>query len=135
MPGGLILGGLGLAYLAVSLGICSDSLFVTLTRRELSTYFLSPIGYLVIIGMVLMQWLSYFFFVETLIRRSAGGRGALPEPIVQFYFVAIFPVFALIILVLVMINLRKERIPNGLWGGLLFLTVANVCVAAIWHAH
>lgn len=99
VPGGLILGALGLAYLAVSLGVCSDNLFVTLTRRELATYFLSPIGYLVLFGMVLMQWLSYLFFVSTLIGRSAGGRGAVPEPIVQFYFIAIFPVFALIIIV------------------------------------
>ena len=44
-------------------------------------------------------------------------------------------VVALVILVLVMMNLRKERISNGLWGTLLVLTVANVCVAAIWHAH
>ncbi len=99
VPGGLILGGLGLAYLAVALGICSDNLFVTLTRRELASYFLSPVGYLVLLGMVLMQWLSYLFFVDELIGRSAGGRGAAPEPIVRFYFVAIFPVFALIILV------------------------------------
>jgi hypothetical protein len=44
-------------------------------------------------------------------------------------------VVGLVILVLVMMNLRKERISTGLWGTLLLLTVANVCVAAIWHAH
>jgi ABC-type transport system involved in multi-copper enzyme maturation permease subunit len=99
VPGGLILGGLGLAYLAVSLGICSDGLFVTLTRRELSAYFLSPIGYLVLAGMVLAQWLGYLDFIGKLIRLSAAGRGAAPEPIVQFYAVAIFPVFALTLMV------------------------------------
>lgn len=99
VPGGLILGGLGLVYLAVALGICSDNLFVTLTRRELATYFLSPIGYLVLLGMLLMQGLSYLFFVGALISASAGGRGSAPEPIVQFYFIAIFPVFALIIII------------------------------------
>ncbi|MBN9121821.1 MAG: ABC transporter permease subunit [Planctomycetes bacterium] len=99
VPGGLILGGLGLAYLAVSLGICSDSLFVTLTRRELSAYFLSPIGYLVLAGMVLAEWLGYLDFVGRLIRMSAGGRGSVPEPIVQFYMYAIFPVFALTLMV------------------------------------
>jgi ABC-2 type transport system permease protein len=99
VPGGLILGGLGLAYLAVSLGICSDSLFVTLTRREMAAYFLSPIGYLVLGGMVFAEWQAYLDFVGKLTRLSAGGRGAAPEPIVQFYIVAIFPVFALSLMV------------------------------------
>lgn len=39
---------------------------------------------------------------------------------------------ALVLLVLVMANLRKERIPTGLWAGLLLLTVVNVAVAALW---
>ena len=38
----------------------------------------------------------------------------------------------LVILVLVMANLRKERIPQGLWVGLILLTVANVAVALFW---
>lgn len=38
----------------------------------------------------------------------------------------------LVILVLVMANARKERIPQGLWAGLLLLTIANVAVAVFW---
>ena len=38
----------------------------------------------------------------------------------------------LVILVLVMANLRKPRIPNGLWLSLLGLTVANIAVAIFW---
>src|SRR5690606_28472892 len=38
-------------------------------------------------------------------------------------------VIALVILVLVMANLRKPRIPDGLYWGLLALTVANIAVA------
>ncbi|WP_244929814.1 hypothetical protein [Nocardioides sp. W7] len=38
----------------------------------------------------------------------------------------------LVILVLVMANLRKERIPQGLWIGLLALSVLNVAVAVFW---
>lgn len=38
----------------------------------------------------------------------------------------------LVILVLVMANLRKPRIPDGLFYGLLALTVANVAVALFW---
>ncbi|GAA3545348.1 hypothetical protein [Nocardioides daeguensis] len=38
----------------------------------------------------------------------------------------------LVLLVLVMANLRKAKIPNGLWAGLLVLAVAEVCIAVLW---
>jgi hypothetical protein len=38
----------------------------------------------------------------------------------------------LVILVLVMMNARKEAIPQGLWAGILLLAVANVGVAVFW---
>lgn len=41
-------------------------------------------------------------------------------------------VIGLVLLVLVMANTRKERIPRGLWAGLLVLAIANVCVAVLW---
>src|SRR5262249_26033007 len=78
VPGGLILAAIGTLYLAVALGICSDSQIVTLTRRELSAYFFSPIGYLVIAGMAVAQWIGYWEFITRLDRMSAGGRGAVP---------------------------------------------------------
>lgn len=43
-------------------------------------------------------------------------------------------VVGLVILVLVMMNLRKESLSKNLYWGILGLTVLNVCVAAIWHA-
>lgn len=39
---------------------------------------------------------------------------------------------ALVLLVLVMANARKPRIPDGLFFGLLVLSVANVAVALFW---
>ena len=47
--------------------------------------------------------------------------------------IAVKGVIALVIVVLVMANLRKERIANGLWALLLLLTVANVCLAVFWR--
>jgi heme A synthase len=38
----------------------------------------------------------------------------------------------LVVLILVMANMRKPRIPDGLFYALILLTVANVCVAAFW---
>ncbi len=46
--------------------------------------------------------------------------------------VGVKAVIGLVILALVMANLRKERISQGLWVLLLLLTVANVCVAVFW---
>jgi ABC-2 type transport system permease protein len=111
VPGGLILAVIGLLYLAVSLGVCSDSQFVTLTRRELSAYFFSPIGYLVLAGMALAEGLAYRDFVNRLAILSAGGRGAVPEPIVQHYFISLLPVLAMTILVpmLTMRLVAEER--------------------------
>ena len=36
------------------------------------------------------------------------------------------------LLVLVMANARKPTIPQGLWAGLLLLSVANIAVAIFW---
>lgn len=38
----------------------------------------------------------------------------------------------LVLLVLVMANVKKPSIPQGLWAGLLLLSVANVAVAVFW---
>lgn len=46
--------------------------------------------------------------------------------------IAVKGLIGLVLLVLVMANLRKERIPFGLWAGLLALSVLNVCIAVAW---
>jgi ABC-type transport system involved in multi-copper enzyme maturation permease subunit len=97
VPNGLILMGLGIVYLAVALGICSDNQLITLTRRELASYFLSPIGYLVLGGTTLMQWLSYNRFIGSTILAAGAASQPIQEPIVAGYWVDIFPVFAMLL--------------------------------------
>lgn len=46
--------------------------------------------------------------------------------------VAVKFAIALVLLVLVMANTRKPRIPDGLFLGLLALSVVNVAVALLW---
>lgn len=48
--------------------------------------------------------------------------------------IAVKGVIGLVILVLVMANMRRERIADGLWALLLLLTVANICVAVFWSS-
>jgi hypothetical protein len=46
--------------------------------------------------------------------------------------IAVKLVVALVVLVLVMANLRKPSIPQGLWAGILALSVLNVALAVFW---
>jgi hypothetical protein len=46
--------------------------------------------------------------------------------------VAVKLLIGLAILALVMANLRKPRIPQGLWAGLVALTVLNIAIAVFW---
>ena len=48
--------------------------------------------------------------------------------------IAVKGVIGLVLLVLVMANMRKERIPQGLWVGLIGLTAINVAVAVFWSS-
>jgi hypothetical membrane protein len=48
--------------------------------------------------------------------------------------IAVKALIGLVILALVMANVRRDRIADGLWGLLLLLTVANVCVAVFWSS-
>ena len=81
IPYGLILGTLGLVYLVVSAAVLTDNQFIVLTRRELASYFYSPIAYLVLFGMVSVLGVGYLWF---LLNYILPGR-PLPEPIVQLY--------------------------------------------------
>lgn len=126
VPGGIILTGLGLLYLTVSIGICSDNQFVTLTRRELASYFLSPIGFLVLAAMAAAQWISYFVFILEL----TDGQPR-PEPVVREYGMFILNIFALVILVPVLtMRLFAEEKRTGSLEVLLTAPVNEVPVVA-----
>ena len=60
-----------------------------------------------------------------------GVLEAGPDP-VDHAKIAVKFTIGLVLLVLVMANVRKQRIPQGLWAGLLVLAVVNVAVAVFW---
>jgi ABC-type transport system involved in multi-copper enzyme maturation permease subunit len=97
LPSGLILMYLGVEYLALYLGICSDNKLVVLTRRELGAFFFSPIAYIVMIGMAAVGWLNFWIFVLSISESARGG--GMPEPIVFRYFVSFLAIIPLIFLV------------------------------------
>ena len=83
VPNGLILFACGGLFLAVSVSVCSEAPVVVLTRKELSSYFYSPIAYFVIFGTALIAAFGYRYFLGML--KDPRG-GAIPEPIVQSFF-------------------------------------------------
>lgn len=87
VPYGLILGGIGAIYLAVSLAVCTDYPVVVLTRRELAAYFFSPIAYIVLFVMAVATGLGYWLFLSLLYDPRGGGA---PEPILQEYLPGTF---------------------------------------------
>jgi peptidoglycan/LPS O-acetylase OafA/YrhL len=100
------------------------------------------LGFAALLGGLLVQARSPEKSVNALMRDGAGtafvaglalvGVLEADDQSVDNAKVAVKAVIGLVILVLVMANLRKERIATGLWALLLLLTVANICVAVFW---
>jgi len=95
VPSGLILGGVGILYALVAFAIASDVPVVVLFRRELTSYFYSPIAYLVLFGLVIIFGFNFYIFVVII----SESRGGILEPIIRQYVYSLFPVVAVLVLV------------------------------------
>ncbi len=98
IPAGVVLVALGVLWASYSIGICSDNTLVVMTRRELSSYFYSPVAYLVLLGMSMVGWLNYKFYTDILIGDPLRPT-VLTEPILRYYLFQILPVMAVIFVV------------------------------------
>ncbi len=94
---GILLLLLGLSYTAVAAGLCSDSRFVVLTRRELAAFFFSPLAYVIMFCFAVLYAWRFAEFVNEFF--ESGAAAARLEPIVFPYTFNLFPVFALILVV------------------------------------
>ena len=103
--------------------------------------FVHILGYAALLGGLLVQVRDETKTVNSLMRDGAGTAflaGLLLVGVLEnlgspdHAKIGVKFAIGLVILVLVMANLRKERITTGLWALLLLLTVANVCVAVFW---
>jgi ABC-type transport system involved in multi-copper enzyme maturation permease subunit len=115
VPQGLLLMTLGLFYLGVSVGILSDRPLVVETRRELASYFYSPIAYIVILGLAVIGWFKFLWFVGDIVQFSQElpevSSDPLIEPVVRLYVFDIFSIIAVVFVVpaLTMRLLSEER--------------------------
>ncbi|MEZ6142524.1 MAG: ABC transporter permease [Zavarzinella sp.] len=78
VPAGMLVLGIGLLAALVGLFMASDLQVVVLARRELLTYFYSPIAYAVLLLMAVIGWLAFYLFAQQLFQE-------VPEPIVMYY--------------------------------------------------
>jgi hypothetical protein len=104
--------------------------------------FLHILGYAALIGGLLVQARTPGKTVNAVMRDGVGTAfvtglllvGVLEagDDVVNHAKVGVKFAIGLVLLVLVMANTRKARIPQGLWAGLLALAVLNVAVAVFW---
>jgi hypothetical protein len=104
--------------------------------------FVHLVGFAALLGGLLVQARDSEHSVNALMRDGAGtaflaglalvGVLEADDASPDHAKIAVKFTIGLVILVLVMANVRKARIPNGLYYGLLLLTLANVAVAVFW---
>lgn len=104
--------------------------------------FIHILGFAALLGGLLVQVSANERTVNSAMRDGAGTAflaglllvGVLEagDDAVDHAKVGVKFAIGLVILVLVMANMRKPRIPAGLYFGLLALTVANIAVAVFW---
>ena len=127
VPDGLILMGMSLLYIVVAMGVCIDWPVIVLARRELASYFLSPVGFLVFIGQLLCAWAAFYLFIGDL----TDPRSQNFEPIIGPYFFNLFPVMVQTLLVPALtMRLMSEEKRSGTLEVLLTAPVNEVSVVA-----
>ncbi|MGE3805759.1 MAG: hypothetical protein AB7K24_13875, partial [Gemmataceae bacterium] len=90
MPAGMLLGAGSLLYLMVALGVCSDNQLVVMTRRELASFFYSPIAYIIFLCLTLVAWGLFILFINTLVDPLGRPRPRV-EPMIGSYQLAWVP--------------------------------------------
>lgn len=131
VPSGLLVMAMGALYLGLSLGLCWDSRFVVLTRRELAAFFYSPIAYIVLFGLTAIAAIVFWQFIEQFIPPPGVPDVplAVEEPIIVNYIVNWLPVITVIFVVPVLtMRLLAEEQRTGTLEVLLTAPVGETLV-------
>jgi ABC-type transport system involved in multi-copper enzyme maturation permease subunit len=88
---GSLLMGIGIIYAMWGVLVCSDSQVAVVARRELGSYFYTPVAYFLMIGLATFAWFGYGLFVDRVVAGAAFNQ-PMVEPIVKFYIFGIIPV-------------------------------------------
>ncbi len=111
LPNGVLLCGLGLLYVLFFVLTWVENRVVVMARRELATFFYSPIAYIVLLAFTLIGVWSLVFFVSNALQLEPGQPARMFEPVVFYFFWGLFPIVGVIIIipVLTMRLLSEER--------------------------
>jgi ABC-2 type transport system permease protein len=104
IPHGVLMMGLGLIYFCSAYLICSDQTWVVMTRRELASFFYSPIAYFALFVSSIFATVSFFLFSLALL--SSDQFGGMTEPIVKNLFVSNLPAVIVTICVVPALTMR-----------------------------
>lgn len=90
-PKGMLLACIGGAYLIFALGVLSDVPLVVLVRKELASYFYSPVAYFLLAGMTVIGLMNFADFVSILIPpedfRLRQRFTPASEPLIGAFFI------------------------------------------------
>lgn len=126
VPAGILLMFLGVLYILVSFGLCSDWPIIVMTRRELGAYFYSPIAYITLFACIFAQWLAYALFVTSVLDQRDRP---MYEPIVR-NFILQWPtvLFTICIVPVITMRLMSEEKRSGTLEVLLTAPVGETSV-------
>jgi ABC-2 type transport system permease protein len=127
VPTGVLLIGLGLLYALVYVLYYVELPLVVMSRRELTAFFYSPVGYIVLFVFTAAGWVTLLLFLWQAMPEP-GQEPELFEPVVRHFLFGFFPVIAILIVVpaLTMRSYSEEKrsgtlellltIPVGEWS-------------------
>jgi ABC-2 type transport system permease protein len=125
VPAGFVLVAVGAVYFLTALVLVSENRYVVLVRRELGTFFYSPVAYIVLFAYTLAHGLAYFLFLYSLLNST---RPAF-EPIVSGFILQWVAVIATVLLVPVLtMRLLSEEHRSGTFEVLMTTPVSEAAV-------
>jgi ABC-2 type transport system permease protein len=133
IPHGAYLSLFGLLLMVIGFGSYSDRPFIVIARRELASYFYSPIAYIILMGMVVMGFFNYFGYLSIFTRYMT-----LPEPVVSFYLSRTEMAFLFLFIVpAITMKLLSEEKRTGSFEVLLGAPISELSVVigkflAVW---
>lgn len=129
VPTGVLFFFWGLLYLAVGYGLASDKPLVVQMRRELSSYFHSPVFYLVLFGFGLVACVQYVIFFSVLLQDRSGISQPIPEPIVVNYAFGFIPIiFVIFAFPILTMRLLSEEHRSGTFEVLMTAPITETTV-------
>lgn len=109
VPNGFLYMLLGGLYLLVGRLFCSENKLLIMTRRELASYFTSPIGYIIMGATLIVAWFVFNSWLNDLTEATNMGA-AYPEPVVAPYFFDMWIIiFMLIAIPMMTMRLMSEE--------------------------